>query len=217
MRSLKKLTALFFVVFLLLGACSAVPKADGILVQGVRVIEIKSGFSDIHAYRGETVALVYSQDGDITLSVPQMDAEKTGSGEVRVEFKAAETGSFEVVTKTDNGTETGKLIIEELSETNVYKNVDAAGFEAAMTGDYLLLDVRTQGEYDAGHIEGALLIPHTELADRLDEVQGYDKVLVYCASGNRSVAASQILIDAGYKKVYNLTGGYAAWQTYKQP
>ena len=204
-------------VIVLLGACSAGQKADGTLDQGVRVIQLSGGFSDIHAYRGETVALVYTGDGDITLSVPEFGAEVNGSGEARVEFKAAETGSFDVIVKTNGGTETGKLVIDELSETNVYKNVDAAGFEAAKTGEYLLLDVRTQSEYDAGYIDGAILIPHTELADRLDEVEGYDKVLVYCASGNRSVAASQILIDAGFKEVYNLDGGYAAWKAYKQP
>jgi len=214
---MKKLIVLILAVVLLLGACSTSKKADGTLEQGVRVIEITSGFTEAHANRGETVALVYTDDGDIALSVPDFDAQNTGNGEVRVEFKAAQTGSFDVIVKTDDGTYTGKLIIDELSDTNVYKSVDAAGFEAAMTGDYLLLDVRTQAEYDAGHIDGSMLIPHTELADRLDEVEGYDKVLVYCASGNRSVAASQILIDAGFKEVYNLKGGYAGWQAYKQP
>lgn len=214
---MKRLTVLFLAVVLLLGACCAGQKADGTLDQGVRVIRLSSGFSDIHAYRGETVALVYTGNGDITLSVPEFGAEENGKDEARVEFKAAETGSFDVTAKTDNGTETGKLVIVELSETNVYKGVDAAGFESAMTGEYLLLDVRTQGEYDTGYIDGAMLISHTELADRLDEVEGYEKVLVYCASGNRSVAASQILIDAGFKEVYNLNGGYAAWQVYKQP
>lgn len=216
---MKKITALILTVILLLGACSAGQKADGSLVEGVRVIEISSGFSAqvIHAYRGETVSLSYKGEGDIVLSAPQFDAEANGSGEVQIQFKAAQTGSFDVTVKTNKGAETGKLVIDELKETNVYKSVDAAGFEAAMTGKYLLLDVRTQDEYDAGHIDGAVLIPHTELADRLSEVEGYDKVLVYCASGNRSVAASQILIDAGFKEVYNLEGGFAAWQAYKQP
>lgn len=216
---MKKIFAMILSVVLLLGACSAGQKADGALDEGVRVIELVKGFSgaSIHAYRGETVALVYTGDGDVWLSVPEFGAEQNGSGEVRVEFKATKMGSFDVIAKADDGTESGTLIIEELSETNVYKSVDAAGFEAAMTGEYLLLDVRTQGEYDAGYIDGAILIPHTELADRLDEVEGYEKVLVYCASGNRSVAASQILIDAGFKEVYNFEGGYAAWQAYKQP
>jgi len=216
---MKRLIALLAAILMLLGACSTGQEADGALDKGVRVIELSSGFSKnpIHVYRGETVALVYTGDGDMTLSVTEFDAEESGSGEVRIEFKAADTGSFDVSVTTTGGTETGKLVIEELSETNVYKSVDAAGFEAAMTGEYLLLDVRTQSEYDAGHIDGSVLIPHTELADRLDEVEGYDKVLVYCASGNRSVAASQILIDAGFKEVYNFKGGFSAWQAYKQP
>jgi rhodanese-related sulfurtransferase len=90
-------------------------------------------------------------------------------------------------------------------------------FEANMEGDYLLLDVRTQEEYDAGHIEGSTLIPVDELGNRISEIEDYkDKtVLVYCRSGNRSVTASNILISNGFTKVHNLLGGIGAWSTYK--
>jgi rhodanese-related sulfurtransferase len=90
-------------------------------------------------------------------------------------------------------------------------------FEANMEGDYLLLDVRTQEEYDAGHIEGSTLIPVDELGNRISEIEDYkDKtVLVYCRSGNRSVTASNILISNGFNKVHNLLGGIGAWNTYK--
>jgi rhodanese-related sulfurtransferase len=90
-------------------------------------------------------------------------------------------------------------------------------FEANMEGDYLLLDVRTQEEYDAGHIEGSTLIPVDELGNRISEIEDYkDKtVLVYCRSGNRSVTASNILISNGFTKVHNLLGGIGAWNTYK--
>jgi rhodanese-related sulfurtransferase len=83
--------------------------------------------------------------------------------------------------------------------------------------DYLLLDVRTSQEYNDGHIEGSLLIPVTELESRLDEIADYkdSTVLVYCRSGNRSLTASQILIDNGFTDVHNLLGGIAAWYSYK--
>jgi len=89
-------------------------------------------------------------------------------------------------------------------------------FESNMEGDYLLLDVRTQEEYDAGHIESSLLIPVSELESRLDEIEAYkDKsVLVYCRSGNRSVTASNILIDNGFTDVHNLLTGYNGWVAY---
>ena len=64
----------------------------------------------------------------------------------------------------------------------------------------LLLDVRTQEEYDQDNIEGATLIPVAELEARLKEIEQYkDKpILVYCRSGNRSMTASQILIENGF-------------------
>ncbi len=209
---MKKCWVLLAAAVLMLSGCSAQPAADGTLEDGGRVIHLSSGFSEVNAYRGETVTLIYGGSGSITLSVPGFEAEASASGEAKVQFKAVETGRFDISVKTSDGTQTGTLIIEELAETDGYKSVDAQAFASAMNGDYLLLDVRTQEEYDEGHIEGALLIPHNELAGRLDEIKEYDKVLVYCASGNRSVAASQILMNAGYKEVYNLAGGYSAWQ-----
>lgn len=75
----------------------------------------------------------------------------------------------------------------------------------------VILDVRTQAEYDDGHIEGAILIPHTELADRLDEVDTSDEILVYCRTGNRSAVAMEILEDAGSTKLYHMTNGITDW------
>ncbi len=213
---MKKLLICVAAAFLMLGGCEAKPSADGNIENGTRVIKIGSGFSDVHAYRGETVTLDFTGSGSVTLSVPDYEVEQSGNDAVSVTFKAVKTGSYGIAVTTDNGTETGTLIIEELADTNVYKSVDAQAFEEAMTGQFLLLDVRTKYEYESGHIDGAVLIPHNELADRLDEIKGYDKVLVYCASGNRSVAASQILINAGFEEVYNLAYGYADWQDYKQ-
>ena len=94
----------------------------------------------------------------------------------------------------------------------------AEEFESSMQGEYLLLDVRTQEEYDEGHIEGSTLIPLGELENRLDEISDYkDKpVLVYCRSGNRSLTASNTLIDNGFTDVHNLLGGIGAWNSYKE-
>ncbi len=92
-------------------------------------------------------------------------------------------------------------------------NDTPAEFAANMEGDFLLLDVRTQEEYDAGHIDGSVLIPVTELEARIGEIAEYKdvKVLVYCRSGNRSVTASNILIDNGFTQVHNLLTGYNGW------
>jgi len=75
----------------------------------------------------------------------------------------------------------------------------------------VVLDVRTQSEYDSGHIRNAKLIPHTELEGRLDELNKTDGILVYCRTGGRSSTASQILVDNGFLYVYNMLGGITAW------
>ena len=80
------------------------------------------------------------------------------------------------------------------------------------TNGYILLDTRTQEEYDQSHIPGALLIPHTEIADRAAaELPDKDQViLVYCRSGNRSKQASEILAELGYTNVKEF-GGINTW------
>ena len=80
------------------------------------------------------------------------------------------------------------------------------------TNGYILLDTRTQEEYDQSHIPGALLIPHTEIAQRAaDELPDKDQViLVYCRSGNRSKQASEVLAELGYTNVKEF-GGIHTW------
>ena len=80
------------------------------------------------------------------------------------------------------------------------------------TNGYILLDTRTGEEYDQSHIPGALLIPHTEIADRAEEeLPDKDQViLVYCRSGNRSKQASEVLAELGYTHVKEF-GGINTW------
>lgn len=78
--------------------------------------------------------------------------------------------------------------------------------------DLILLDVRTKEEYEAGHIEGSILIP-VDIIEAEAEGILHDKekpILVYCRSGNRSVAAANVLVKLGYENVYNL-GGINDW------
>ncbi len=78
----------------------------------------------------------------------------------------------------------------------------------------LILDVRTQEEWDnLGYIEGAELLPVTELSSSLDKLpQDLDEpIIIYCASGNRGNFALLYLKSLGYTNVQNLRGGYKAW------
>ena len=73
----------------------------------------------------------------------------------------------------------------------------------------LVLDVRTAGEYQRGHVAAAINIPVQELESRLDELKDKKRALVvYCASGMRSASAAKILTAAGFMDVTN-AGGWA--------
>lgn len=75
-----------------------------------------------------------------------------------------------------------------------------------------LLDVRQPGEYEEGHLPGARLIPLPELNQRLSELDPQQPTLVYCAVGGRSRIAAQMLSAKEFETVYNLAGGFKAWQ-----
>jgi NADPH-dependent 2,4-dienoyl-CoA reductase/sulfur reductase-like enzyme/rhodanese-related sulfurtransferase len=106
--------------------------------------------------------------------------------------------------------------------------VNMAGFVAAglMRGDhpqmdmesvlrgsqpgYVLLDVRTSPEFDAGHIPGAVNVPVDELRRRLDELARDREIAAYCQVGQRGYLATRILLQAGFRAV-NLGGGYKTY------
>lgn len=75
----------------------------------------------------------------------------------------------------------------------------------------LVLDVRTQAEFDEGHIPGALHIPYDELPNRLAEVDTTNGVAVHCRVGPRARKAEATLVSAGVENILHLEGGYQAW------
>ena len=75
----------------------------------------------------------------------------------------------------------------------------------------LLVDVREDAEWAAGHLQGALHIPLGELPQRLAEIPaGADPVFI-CRSGGRSMAACQMALRANIRSPANLEGGMTAW------
>ena len=82
-----------------------------------------------------------------------------------------------------------------------------------------LLDVRTAEEYAAGHLPGAVNIPHGELGARIAELSGARErdVVVYCRTGTRSGAALEVLDKAGFKRLFHLKGDYTRWTEEKRP
>lgn len=78
--------------------------------------------------------------------------------------------------------------------------------------DVVMLDVREQDEYDAGHIPGVKLIPLGQVGQRLAEIPRDTTVVVTCRSGNRSGQAAALLRQNGYTNIHNMEGGIVAWQ-----
>ena len=96
----------------------------------------------------------------------------------------------------------------------VYVNITAEEAKQIMDTEegYIILDVRTQEEYDEGHIPGATQISHEEIAEKAEDVLT-DKdqmILVYCRSGRRSKIAAEALVELGYTNIKEF-GGISDW------
>jgi len=96
-----------------------------------------------------------------------------------------------------------------------YQNIPVSEFKEKMKdSDLVILDVRTPQETAQGKISGAIEIDYAS-SDFDAKVRQLDKsktYLVYCAVGSRSAAACDALSKKGFKKIYNLKGGYMGWK-----
>lgn len=96
-----------------------------------------------------------------------------------------------------------------------YKTLTAQEAKTMMDEDneIIVLDVRTQAEFDSGHIEGAILIPDGEIAKNAETIltDKDARILVYCRSGRRSALAAEKLVELGYTNIYDF-GGINDWE-----
>jgi adenylyltransferase/sulfurtransferase len=83
--------------------------------------------------------------------------------------------------------------------------------------DLVLVDVREPHEWEIAHIDGARLIPLSQLPDRLSELDGHTEIVTHCHHGARSMKALEILRGAGFGKVRSLAGGIDAWAERVEP
>ena len=90
----------------------------------------------------------------------------------------------------------------EISADQAYQQYQQGAF---------FLDVRSTDEWNAFHVPGSTLIPLEQLAGRLDEVPRDRQVILVCHSGSRSRSGRDILLNAGFTQVANVTGGLTAW------
>ena len=78
---------------------------------------------------------------------------------------------------------------------------------------FVLLDVRERDEYDVAKIDGSVLIPMSELRDRLDELEPHreERIVVHCHHGGRSMQVTNALRARDYAKCQNMAGGIDQW------
>ena len=96
----------------------------------------------------------------------------------------------------------------EILDVTTFKN-------AISTENIQLIDVRTGLEYKTGHIENAVNIDFFDRANFNENFADFDReqpIYLYCRSGNRSQRTAKKLVAIGFKKIYDLKGGYKAWK-----
>lgn len=103
------------------------------------------------------------------------------------------------------------LVVLLTSNQTVNKGIDGAELLKLQASGASVVDVRTPPEFEGGHIASAVNVP----VDQIQQASaGWDKnvpVVVYCATGARSADAAAYLAGAGFRKVYDLTGGVVTW------
>ena len=106
---------------------------------------------------------------------------------------------------TDNTNKGENAMYEQITAEEAKKIMDSGE-------EHIILDVREQDEFDAGHIPGAILLPYTEIENKAEEmIPDIDKqILVYCRSGRRSKIAAEALVALGYTNIKEF-GGIIDW------
>lgn len=108
---------------------------------------------------------------------------------------------------------TPKQIVDKIkSEINL---ITVEDFESKMNSDqdFILLDVRTEKEYLAGHIKNAIWLPRGFIEFKVQKLidDPETEIILYCKRGSRSALTAYTLLGMGYKNVLNLEGGFEQW------
>ncbi len=109
--------------------------------------------------------------------------------------------------------------LAEDPESTKVPSISAAELQARREsgGAPVVIDVRTPEEYASSHIPGAVNVPFDQVARRIAEVDAPHGVALYCMVGPRARKGESALLGAGYKTVFHLEGGLAAWQAAGYP
>ena len=86
---------------------------------------------------------------------------------------------------------------------NLFQSAPKPDFATLISQGAIVLDVRTKGEYQGGHVKGSMNIPLDQLSNQLGKLKKDKVIITCCASGMRSGSARRILQGAGFKEVHN--------------
>ena len=130
-------------------------------------------------------------------------------------FALCSCGEKKTISKIGGADGPTAIIVSDKGETMTYEQISGqAAKEIIDSGvEHIILDVREQDEFDAGHIPNAILIPYESITEKAPEMLP-DKdalILVYCRSGRRSKIASEALAFLGYTNVKEF-GGIIDWK-----
>tara|TARA_A100001011_G_scaffold325832_1_gene349057 strand:+ start:27 stop:359 length:333 start_codon:yes stop_codon:yes gene_type:complete len=105
------------------------------------------------------------------------------------------------------------FIIFLILQPPIVELIEKSKYQAFVEQGYTIIDVRTPEEYEQGHIQGAknIDVGAETFITEIQELSKSDTLLVYCRSGRRSLYASQVLVSFGFKKIYDLEGGFLNW------
>ncbi|UOB16303.1 rhodanese-like domain-containing protein [Abyssalbus ytuae] len=97
---------------------------------------------------------------------------------------------------------------------NEITTLNITDYDTKTNSKEILVDVRTPEEYEEGHLPGAVNIDvlNDNFIKKTGKLKKTAPVYLYCRSGKRSLKAAKILDSLGYKKIYNLDGGFLAWK-----
>ncbi|KAF2956924.1 rhodanese-like domain-containing protein [Marinitoga sp. 38H-ov] len=112
------------------------------------------------------------------------------------------------------------LVINFFIPKQEFQNISPKeAYDLILKEDVIILDVRTPGEFNSGHIVNAINIDYynSSFKSELSKLDKNKTYIIYCRSGNRSGKTLDIMKELGFKNVYNISGGILSWNSYNLP
>ncbi|HAK46005.1 MAG TPA: hypothetical protein DCO79_08830 [Spirochaeta sp.] len=217
MKVLNIILLSFFIVFSLAAGGKAeiteLSGPSGVIEGGLRILQVDEGPTDLDftIYRGDYIVFDFEKTGayDFMVADLEIDTVMPRPATEKSYVKMKESGDYAFTL----GERKGVFHVLELENPNYHELSAAEASDLIKNVSPVIIDVRTSGEYNSGHVPEANLLPVQIFADNLSSLEKFkdEDILLYCASGNRSTVASKMLIDAGFTKVYNMRHGMSDW------